>query len=881
MSDFEQERNEYKNKVSKQKDAITNLIDLSNKHTGLFDYSITKQLSNYQKKCDKLYNKLDKNEFEIAIVGLEKAGKSTFGNALMENRILPDADERCTYTSTCIRYGNDRAVVKFYNSGEMDNVLRGYLKTLGVENVESYTYQALSKSEYNSIFNGLDERDKSRYENNVHQDVLNLLDNKSSILTNYIGKPDLTFEGEDLYGEEFKSYIVSPKVAVAVKEVSIESSKLGQLQNAVIYDVPGFDSPTSMHLEQTKSRMKEADAIILIASAEKPSFTAPALNMFQEVVDEDNVSLSDKLFIFGNRADAANTLEKNIQTLKSDARKWNLLDSSLIDERLSIGSAKAHLQEKNLIEGDFCVKKINEDEEYKRVWPHGDGIEFIYNRLVKYNEEERFPIIKKKIRKNNEELRDLFKELQKKYVDGENSYDLTGILKASTDLSFNAKKVIVKKLEEIRLEIIETYSKEHVLSKRLQDEVKKLFEDEETYSISQEDIKDAKLKLDTTSASVNVEKIDEAIREYKFQKIYEDFGKAAFSIAQKDHEKYYQRIVECFEESLNVNPKSNANYEKIHNVIVDFIEKYKKKEEDEFIYQSVIERFVRDLMEVLIRLPYTHEARLNKFVDAAEVLSGLVMFYNPGDAEEGYKSQFLSVAPKNQPLLLALVFHDYKDSDTNCDSLMNYIKGICKSLGNNPEIIQLVYSIVKLNPALALSSVKSIISKDKYHICKTDEDYARNVISGLREVRSNLKKEVNESKDFDLNKLKKYDFDFTNIVLFQKQYKAYFGDMPVRTYDNIIDFFEVDLSILEKFLVHASIPAIRIENPFVDREVQSITKLIRIFDTNEFDNMIAANHNLFMSDVIESFNMEMANHIANKAAVEEVEKILKTLDDKD
>lgn len=43
-----------------------------------------------------------------------------------------------------------------------------------------------------------------------------------------MGKPERIFEGEDLYGEEFKAYIVSPKVAVAVKEVSIESSRLGK-----------------------------------------------------------------------------------------------------------------------------------------------------------------------------------------------------------------------------------------------------------------------------------------------------------------------------------------------------------------------------------------------------------------------------------------------------------------------------------------------------------------------------------------------------------------------------------------------------------------------------------------------------------------------------
>lgn len=87
MSNFDEERNVYKNKVSRQRDAIVNLLELAERHTGLFDSGMMKQLRIYQTKCSKLYKKLDNNEFEIAIVGLEKAGKSTFGNALMERRV--------------------------------------------------------------------------------------------------------------------------------------------------------------------------------------------------------------------------------------------------------------------------------------------------------------------------------------------------------------------------------------------------------------------------------------------------------------------------------------------------------------------------------------------------------------------------------------------------------------------------------------------------------------------------------------------------------------------------------------------------------------------------------------------------------------------------
>lgn len=874
MRSFDNERINYKNKVGRQKEAIANILDLSDTHTGLFDSVMIKNLHTYQEKCEKLYRKLDKNEFEIAIVGLEKAGKSTFGNALMENRILPDADERCTYTSTCIRYGNDRAVVRFFSSSEMDDVLKGYLETLGVENTDTYTYQGLSKSDYQSLFNQLDERDRNRYENTVHQDILNLLDNKNEIINKYVGHNSIIFEGDDLYKEEFKSYIVSPKVAVAVKEVSIESAKLGKLQNAVIYDVPGFDSPTSMHLEQTKQRMKEADAIMLIASAEKPSFTAPALKMFQEVVDEDNVSLSDKLFIFGNRADGATTLAKNIQTLKSEAEKWKLLGSGLFADRLIVGSAKAHLEKCGILKSDSCRKKVEEDEEYKLAWSHGDGIQYAYDKLVEYNENERFEVLKKKVRKNNEELKQIFKELKAKYASERCVVDFSELLASTTNLKQKSKKTIQKDLERMRNEIRNKYNQELVLSKRLQEEILKLFEDDVKYFISEEDIENAQLKIEDVSGSINVEKVEESIREEKFNLIYEDFSKSAFAVAQNDHAEYYQRIMKYFEDALNINSKT-TNYETLHEIITQFVEKYKKDNEDEFIYQSVIERFIRDVVEVLIRRPYSSEARLNKFVDEAEVFSGLVMFYNQGDANEGYKRQFLSVAPKNQPLLLALVFHEYKMADEISKDAMDYIGGICKTLCDNPEIVQLVFSIVKQDPVGGIDAIRKIVTKDKCKNCKTDEEYIRSIVPELRQAKLILAKEgIRE----DNNSTKKYDFDFTNKSIFEKQYKQFFGNQAVRTYDNICEFFKVDLEILEKFLIHASIPAIRLEKPFVSREVQSINKLLDAVNSTEFDKLIDDNSDLLLPVIYEKINMEMSNSIANKAAVDQVEKILKTLE---
>ena len=65
------------------------------------------ELERLRKRNQKVLNKLRTREFTVAVVGLEKAGKSTLGNALLKRNILPEYTERCTYTTTKICAGNE------------------------------------------------------------------------------------------------------------------------------------------------------------------------------------------------------------------------------------------------------------------------------------------------------------------------------------------------------------------------------------------------------------------------------------------------------------------------------------------------------------------------------------------------------------------------------------------------------------------------------------------------------------------------------------------------------------------------------------------------------------------------------------------------------
>ena len=88
--DNSNERNLYINKLSSQITGMKKLLDP--KFGDIISAEKADEIGKLLSKSENLRRKLINNEFEVAIIGLEKAGKSTFANALMGNDILPSMD---------------------------------------------------------------------------------------------------------------------------------------------------------------------------------------------------------------------------------------------------------------------------------------------------------------------------------------------------------------------------------------------------------------------------------------------------------------------------------------------------------------------------------------------------------------------------------------------------------------------------------------------------------------------------------------------------------------------------------------------------------------------------------------------------------------------
>ena len=396
---WDEEKNIYVEKLERIITGINKIIDL--KGNRIVTSEMISSLRQLRSDAELLLPKLKKGEFEIAVVGLEKAGKSSFCNALIGRTPLPTAPERCTYTSTCIRPGGETvAEVTFYSRPEFDRSFQEKLETLGIPDARAYTIENMGLDRYKQLFADCDAKNRKLYQNTLHRDVIDILGNQQK-LREYIGHPKQKFSGDELETDDFKSFITKPDKAIAVKEVVIYSTELRGMPNAVMYDVPGFNSPTAMHEEQTLERMQAADAIVMVAKANEPSLDSAVLNIFQKS-DIDGSYLSEKLFVFANKADlVANVadLEKNRETTyKEWTQKYAILpDSAESQERIVFGSANP------------CLADIETPKKLEEKGIGRDGnISILRDKLQIYYKTTRFEVLKKRVNKILVDVKKMF-----------------------------------------------------------------------------------------------------------------------------------------------------------------------------------------------------------------------------------------------------------------------------------------------------------------------------------------------------------------------------------------------------------------------------------------------------------------------------------------
>lgn len=861
---FEDERKDYIEKLKNIIDGIDKINAMRN--TRIIDVKMQSQLEKKKRDAQKFLKKLEQREFEIAVVGLEKAGKSSFSNAILEIDVLPTADARCTYTSTCIRAGErDRATIRFFSVDEFNGEFCDKLKTMGISDVGAYTYNTLNEGTYLRLFEALPERDQREYSQTINQDVLDIIQNRD-ILSQYIGHTDKQYIGSELDSDEFKDFIRNPEKAIAAKEIVIESTKFNSMKNAVMYDVPGFDSPTAMHRQQTLSKMRDVDAIIMVASAKAPSLRGTEISIFKEN-DLDGALLSEKLFVFENMADMINDTKALKENKETAWREW-IETRKIMDrkDRIIFGSAIAYLGERLGKVGLDARAKMDELK-----MPY--GIDEIKKELERYYEKERFVVLKKRIDSIISTLQKMFRDLkaEKEVSCSNGDFESTAYNRLGFEV-LGSGKLIQSDLKMLKEQINEK-ERELKLSKAIDAKVSELVT-VKNYEITEEELKEMHRDKAGNGTMQNPSAVEPAIRQLKFNKMYGDFQKEIFNIAAEEHESNFKEILEIFKTRFGLSDRNTCSDGLIEN-ICEFIDGRRAGDstdgQGKAYFSSLIERFARDIYEILI-LKTRGQDRYNQFRDRVENYLSMGIFYSAKKARlaEGDQFSYIDAKLSDSPMWKLLLWPELLDDCEKVDTTrvwetLKNLTGI--SQGDSISIDRFIGTLINRYGKHSIEFVTKVFtgfakSRPEMELVEAAKEILRGYIRGEDEEG----KAENE--------------DLRDIIYGRAQVRRSIGKEIELTYESVQEEFKADILVLNEVLRYAFIGAINIDRAFSANEVGFIERLIKKLDAQEFQQFIMTNLHFIKYDEVSSIADEKAKQDEDRVVMEQIDQILTALNHK-
>lgn len=605
-------------------------IDLFNQVQGIkniFDEiksNVTLKTGEEQENFSKLYEKLTiwsdrlkDTRFKVALVGTTSAGKSSFANALLHKDLLPEDDKTTTYTSASIESSDvDKAIIEFYSKDEFKTKFNELLKEIKIDN---QNYGTLTIGHFEYLFNDLENWQKDHVNT---QEIRNILEQKKEI-EEYLGSK--TIELSEISKESLKGYITKPEIARAVKRITIKSTQFKDMDNLIIYDVPGFDSPTKLHKEQALKFMKDAEIVILVHGfGNNSDLNDSQVRMLTSTKDEFGQELAKKMIVVGNKIDKE--IGENEEEAKDKIRK---LSNDLTDSLKKFNvyhnknfipiSAKGYLQEENIVFGEEITNKLKRlnisngfsefNTRLKEIFEH-DALEVLNTVVNKISHESKAflqefklnynPIIDAKRKRTDEfalvdkkwkEIQKLLREelFEQKNIIKENKYDLDTSIKNQVNENWISK-----------------------ISEKVDDYVKN------------EIIKGTDGRNNNISAS----KINDRVREVIYKESLKLIIKISTDTIEENSGTEEKELFEILRKNiLNKNENLERN---LKNILFEITNDYKYETNS---YKPLIHRFLNNIFEVIIlhRINDKLEGRGKSFNDNRANIEGLLYITETDD----------------------------------------------------------------------------------------------------------------------------------------------------------------------------------------------------------------------------------------------------------
>ena len=642
---WDEEKLAFIRKLEKQEECFAELF-AKDKDGMIIGPSERSTLASLRERNSAVLSRLHSREFAVAVVGLEKAGKSTLGNALINSEILPEYTERCTYTTTELRAGeHNEAEITFYTDEEFTRIFRDMLSSVGYTGTADF--RNIKPEDFSRYWEAVGEDSSKRdiYERHngkTDEDILTIL-RGSSTIGDLLGKPVKKFTWDNEQGSsEFQLYItgingynpdgsaIRTAHPYAVKNVVIRSTELGDMSNIVLYDVPGFDSTTELHKRQTEQMLKEADAIILVTNVgDRPNINSPQLDMLRKVRDQDGVKLRDKTFIFGNKIDMAGNearAKDNDSALRNEAEKFQVAQGV----RVISGSAKAYLESRGLFSPDELRRgKINAKAKLDE-WGMPDGIGELHRQLQEYYDNDRFEVLRRRAESAITETVDFLRALLAKYSpEVLNNFETGG--KYMLQLKGKAD-AFSKEARDISSRYSSEIASSRPFSTQLAQSIERIYPLTSELSALIDDAN--RERVADIDGVTQLTAINARVRERVHMLFMANLVREAASIVENKQAEIRDELVRKFLAVMGM--KKGSDYEKeLVKSANKLFDEYLIKDGEECRFNTLIERFASGLVDTLILMPFAEYERLEKVRRTLPELFSLAVYYSMPETSDG------------------------------------------------------------------------------------------------------------------------------------------------------------------------------------------------------------------------------------------------------
>jgi len=633
---------ELENRFKNLSECSSNLLKVINEAVNYSEgfKEIQQEIRKIKDLSSRFSDKMSKKEIEVAFAGLEKTGKSALVNAFIEDDVLPSAFERATYIVTEIKYGEQNTVViEFYTEDEfIKAVLKPFLKAVNYPQRDFISsLDSISLKQFKDYFDNLSSTNKELYEkelNRTAKDIIEILEGKEEI-KRYLGKSTQMFSKDQK--SDYRQFITDKYVSRAVKKVTIYAKALENIKNVIVYDLPGFDSPTFIHSKYTEDKVKEVDAIIFVREARKPDITKPELDIL-DIIEDTGVKIKEKAFFFLNKIDDLNSIEEIEEVKNKFIQGAQGKGIFLTQDRVILGSSLAKLHELGFAEykdKGFVKEKLS------RLGLE-NGINSLHQRLEYYYNNERTDIFDKRANMLEKDLKDIKNKTREKIEELKTAFTIP--IEQYDYIMDKIAEQWKKAIEKSSSEIKNKYSNNKLLSDKLRKEISVAIE-----SPSQELINEiiSELELASTTSEEKPEKFNQKLRERLSSKIEEQIKSKSNEILQEEISNIFDDILEKLAKAtintVSDIQKTSFKDEDIEKIKEGFKSEFSDHNAEDVKYnvRAVLLRFFGDILDVILRNPIGSTDRFNKFKEIEREIFSLYAFHPDFNPESPVKDNVI------------------------------------------------------------------------------------------------------------------------------------------------------------------------------------------------------------------------------------------------